>query len=43
MMSRRITLVTLVSTLVTMSSQYASVEDEWSSFELPNDIKDFVK
>ena len=42
-MSRRITLVTLVSTLVTMSSQYASVEDEWSSFELPNDIKDFVK
>ena len=42
-MSRRINLVTLVSTLVTMSSQYASVEDEWSSFELPNDIKDFVK
>ena len=42
-MSRRITLVTLVSTLVTMSSQYASVEDEWSSFELPSDIKDFVK
>ena len=44
-MSRRnIPLVPLViSTLVKMSQQYASVEDDWSSFELPDDIKEFVK
>ena len=44
MSRRKIPLVLLViSTLVTLSSQYASVEDDWTSFELPDDIKEFVK
>ena len=42
MSKQKISLVPLViSTLVTLC--YASVVDDWSNFELPVDIKEFVK